>query len=105
MADIVDLRPSERPTEVAANTNTVLRAESRALVVVAPATETDGTSARVGRPNAPFVAQLIATHDGSPQTRNLRRASTDDAGTSYRLTVTRLARALPRNGTRASLVA
>ncbi|WP_436643938.1 hypothetical protein [Microbaculum sp. FT89] len=36
------------------------------------------------RPQAPLVAQLIATHLGLPQTRNLRRAGNDQARTAYR---------------------
>ena len=35
------------------------------------------------RPNPTFVAQLIATADRAPQTRNLRRASLADAQTAY----------------------
>ncbi|MCT8972441.1 hypothetical protein [Microbaculum marinisediminis] len=36
------------------------------------------------RPQAPLVAQLIATHLGLPQTRNLRRAGNDQARSAYR---------------------
>ena len=35
------------------------------------------------RPDASFVAQLIATAEQAPQTRNLRRASLADAQTAY----------------------
>jgi hypothetical protein len=35
------------------------------------------------RPDAGFVAQLIATAEQVPQTRNLRRASLADAQTAY----------------------
>jgi hypothetical protein len=37
----------------------------------------------LNRPNASFVAQLIATADQDPQTRNLRRAATADALSAY----------------------
>jgi hypothetical protein len=35
------------------------------------------------RPDAPFVAQLIATAEQAPQTRLLRRGSPADAQTAY----------------------
>jgi hypothetical protein len=38
-----------------------------------------------GRPDAAFVAHLIATADHAPQTRMLRRAAPADAVTRYRL--------------------
>lgn len=39
--------------------------------------------APLGRPDASFVTQLIATADHAPQTRNLRRASCADAQAAY----------------------
>ncbi len=42
------------------------------------------------RPQAPLVAQLIATHLGVPQTRILRRAAPSYADTAYRSTGTLL---------------
>ena len=41
------------------------------------------------RPDATFVAQLIATADQAPQTRSLRRASMADAQTAYGASQTR----------------
>lgn len=41
------------------------------------------------RADATFVVHLIATAAHAPQTRNLRRAETGDAMTSYRGTITR----------------
>jgi len=41
------------------------------------------------RPDPTFVAQLIATADGAPQTCCLRRASLADAQTAYRASQTR----------------
>ncbi|WP_349358527.1 hypothetical protein [Stappia sp.] len=38
------------------------------------------------RPNAPFLAQLIATHENLPQMRALRRAPADHALERYRTT-------------------
>ena len=37
----------------------------------------------LNRPDASFVAQLIATADQAPQTRNLRRGSSADAQAAY----------------------
>ena len=36
------------------------------------------------RPQAPLIAQLLATRLGLPQTRTLRRAGADYAETAYR---------------------
>ena len=41
------------------------------------------------RPDPTFVAQLMATADGAPQTCCLRRASLADAQTAYRASQTR----------------
>jgi hypothetical protein len=41
------------------------------------------SSRRAPRPDPTFVAQLIATADQAPQTRDLRRASLADAQTAY----------------------
>jgi len=58
-----------------------------ALVAVEPVAETDAPRLfRRYRPNAPFLAQLIATHENLPQMRALRRAPADHALERYRTT-------------------
>jgi hypothetical protein len=55
---------------------------SRALVpLTLPAAAAPGSSAV--RPDARFVAQLIATATHAPQTRTLRRAALDDVVSTY----------------------
>ena len=65
--------------------------ESRALVAVSTP---EGQPRASGLPfsfraDASFVAQLIAAAANAPQTRTLRRASSEDAVASYRGTMTR----------------
>ena len=57
----------------------------RALVRVAPASPAIGVSLRPadGRPTAPFLAHLIATVQGAPQTRERRRADPNWATSTY----------------------
>ena len=55
-----------------------------ALVPVAPAVRERGTAAADTRANADFVAHLIATAAGLPQTRERRRAEPEDAVAAYR---------------------
>jgi hypothetical protein len=76
---------------------------SRALVPLTTARAKAPVTVLAVRPDARFVAQLIATATHAPQTRALRRASADDAVTSY---VT-LRRDVPvaANGAALSLVA
>jgi hypothetical protein len=58
--------------------------EARALVVLSPVA---GPSERMaGYRNAPFVAQLVATNDQHPQTRERRRAEPDVVLAAYRAT-------------------
>ena len=52
------------------------------LVPVTPAVY-EAPKAALARPNASFVAQLIATAEQLPQTRNLRRAEPSDALSAY----------------------
>jgi hypothetical protein len=59
--------------------------ESRALVALDPLQGRSGNTA--GNHYAPFVAQLIATKDQQPQTREHRRANPSDALAAYRATV------------------
>jgi hypothetical protein len=73
-----------RPELPASSEPMVENAANRALVPVKPAGQTADVSRRHYRPAAPFVAQLIATFEGLPQTRKRGRASSDDAATAYR---------------------
>ena len=52
------------------------------LVPVTPTVYTTPKLA-ISRPSASFVAQLIATAEQDPQTRNLRRAAPADALSAY----------------------
>ena len=54
--------------------------ESRALVVIEPASERRPSAAA---PAAPFLTQLLAAKAGLPQTRERRRAEPDEATHSY----------------------
>ena len=55
---------------------------SRALVPVTSGLQRDANPS-LGRPLAPFLAQLIATKQQSPQTRTRRRGGVDEALESY----------------------
>jgi hypothetical protein len=57
---------------------------STALVPLAPARhDDDGTSCTARRPNADFLAHLIATSAQVPQTRERRRAEPEEAIAAY----------------------
>jgi hypothetical protein len=56
---------------------------SRALVPLNVPQAAAAACDRAVRPDARFVAQLIATASHAPQTRALRRASDDDATATY----------------------
>lgn len=56
--------------------------ESRALVPLDPLQSRSGNTA--DHRYAPFVAQLVATKDQHPQTRERRRAEPNDALAAYR---------------------
>lgn len=56
--------------------------ESRALVALDPLHGRSGNTA--DHRYAPFVAQLVATKDQHPQTRERRRAEPNDALAAYR---------------------
>jgi hypothetical protein len=75
--------------------------EGRALVATAPPPPRPKASGLPFsfRADASFVAQLIAAAANAPQTRSLRRASTDDALASYRGTVTREQTVVPAGTT------
>jgi hypothetical protein len=63
----------------------VLDADAPACVALVPVTQSVQWSRKstMARPDPGFVAQLIATADQAPQTRNLRRGSVEDAQTAY----------------------
>jgi hypothetical protein len=61
----------------------VAPAEQRALVPVPETEPNEAPSPYSGRPAAPFLAQLIATERGEPQTRERRRAKPDVAAQAY----------------------
>jgi hypothetical protein len=63
----------------------VLDADAPACVALVPVTQPVQwvRKSAVARPDPSFVAHLIATADQVPQTRNLRRASIEDAQTAY----------------------
>lgn len=69
-----------------------------ALVPLVSPAESTAPRPRV-RPNSGFVAQLIATAAHAPQTRNLCRASPEDAQASYRAVARR---AQPQQAARAT---
>jgi hypothetical protein len=58
--------------------------ESRALVALAPVTDTP--ERQIGYRDAAFLAQLIATKDLHPQTRERRRADPSEVLAAYRTT-------------------
>ena len=58
--------------------------ESRALIAVAAPTASDRATARTRHPQAPFLAQLIATQMQLPQTRARRRSEPAEAIAAYR---------------------
>jgi hypothetical protein len=57
--------------------------EQRALVPVPAIAPNESPSPYAGRPAAPFLAQLIATERGEPQTRERRRAKPHAAAQAY----------------------
>ncbi|QUS38282.1 hypothetical protein RPMA_05065 [Tardiphaga alba] len=57
---------------------------SQALTPTEPVARTIPASLRSVRPDASFIAHLIATAEQVPQTRNLRRAEIVDVEAAYR---------------------
>ena len=71
-----------------------------ALVPVVPTARMAADWRAASRPNADFVAHLIATSTQAPQTRTRRRATPDEATAVYRALAPRpsaLGRALSRS--------
>lgn len=58
--------------------------ESVALTRIEPPLRAAPVSSRVARPDASFIAHLIATAKQVPQTRELRRAAVSDVEAAYR---------------------
>ena len=69
-------------TSAPENDDELTGSESRALVALDPLQSRSGNTA--GHRYAPFVAQLVATKDQHPQTRERRRAEPNDALAAYR---------------------
>lgn len=61
-----------------------VQTESRALVALTPPSDRLERQAAIG--DAPFLAQLAATKDHHPQTRERRRAEPNEALAAYRAT-------------------
>ena len=57
--------------------------QSRALVAITPPAKSERQAVSLKRPLAPFLAQLIATETGAPQTRARRRAEPEEAIALY----------------------
>jgi hypothetical protein len=58
--------------------------DSKALTQTEPPLRSAPASSRMARPDASFVAHLIATAEQVPQTRTLRRAAIADVEAAYR---------------------
>lgn len=79
--------PPGRGDSAAARPKTAADAptQARALVAIAAAHPTADPALRSwGRPNSPFLAQLIATKQGAEQTRLRRRAAANEVSARYR---------------------
>lgn len=74
---------TDRPEEIL--DGEFVNLDEPACVELVPVTQPVQWSPRraIPRPDPTFLAQLIATADQAPQTRNLRRASLADAQTAY----------------------
>jgi hypothetical protein len=64
--------------------------ETRALIPVGEITPDDDAFPYFRRPAAPFLAHLIATAQGEPQTRERRRAEPKEAAQAYEAASARL---------------
>jgi len=79
-ADAVTSRPIPRRRATDARVKPVA---SRALVPVEPVQDAQRAGLTTGRPEAPFLAHLIATREQLPQTRARRRAEPQDVVNHY----------------------
>jgi hypothetical protein len=82
--------PADRRSSVMSRSaqNEAPPVEPRALVPVPPVDPSENTCPYSRRPAAPFLAHLIATKRGEPQTRERRRAEPDAAAQAYAATAT-----------------
>jgi hypothetical protein len=76
----VTLRASRRD---AAAPESAAATESRALIPVAAAASGERSATLSRRPQAAFLAHLIATKDHAPQTRARRRAEPEEVSSVY----------------------
>jgi hypothetical protein len=74
MASLPEAQRANRATKVASVALVPLHSPPGRLAPIVP----------LARPDAPFVAQLIATAERTPQTRLLRRAAAADVHLAYR---------------------
>ena len=103
MADVFSRQ--SRDTSVPENAAADSVGPSRALVPLTLPPRASASPEPAVRPDARFVAQLIATATFAPQTCALRRAAPDDAATTYSGATARGNLPLAANGAALSLVA
>jgi hypothetical protein len=86
ISPIASTAPIARAAAVARRSGdvTVAKAPSTSLVALVPATPAGQKTVPLNRPDSSFITHLIATATQAPQTRELRRASTDDVQAAYR---------------------
>jgi hypothetical protein len=77
------MQVSDNQSETQGSTVMPDRAESRALIVLAPAPGQRATGSHYHR-HASFLAHLLAAKQQCPQTRGRRRAGVEEAFAAYR---------------------
>jgi hypothetical protein len=95
IAGIRSLAPTVGPTsrgagEPQAAAQPIRPPETPADPAAPPASESSGLRPAGGRPLATFLSHLIATAQGAPQTRRLRRAAVSEALSAYVATAGRV---------------
>lgn len=75
--------PRVSPVPAAATADGRERPTGRSMIPLAPQRSLPGSFRPVGTSSAPFLAQLIATKQKAPQTRERRRADPGDASAAY----------------------
>ena len=73
------------PPRRAADRREPIPEKTRALIAIEAPVGPDRATSRTRHPQAPFLAQLIATQMQLPQTRARRRAEPADAVATYRV--------------------
>jgi hypothetical protein len=81
--DFIPAQPKAGADDVAAAPPAAAPATGTALVAAAPAPADPGVLPPPPRNSAPFLAHLIATRAGHPQTRERRRAAPQEAAAAY----------------------